>query len=54
MYINKGGKILVEATQKSLSCKLRRVDTVKTASRKALPDRRFSYKISRGQPSLLG
>ena len=44
---------LVEATQKSFSCKLRRVSTVKTASRKALPDKRFSYKITRGHPSLL-
>jgi alkaline phosphatase D len=44
---------LVEATQKNFSCKLRRVDTVKTASRKALPDKRFSYRIARGEPSLL-
>ena len=44
---------LVEATQKSFSCKLRRVSTVKTASRKALPDKRFSYRITRGHPSLL-
>jgi hypothetical protein len=26
---------------------------VKRPSRKALPDKRFSYRISRGQPSLL-
>jgi hypothetical protein len=26
---------------------------VKRPSRRALPDRRFSYRISRGQPSLL-
>jgi hypothetical protein len=44
---------LVEATQKHFSCKLRRVDTVKRASHKALPDKRFSYRISRGEPSLL-
>ena len=44
---------LVEATQSHFSCKLRRVDTIKTVSRKALPDKRFSYKISRGEPSLL-
>jgi alkaline phosphatase D len=44
---------LVEATQKSFSCKLRRVDTIKTRSRKALPDKRFSYRIARGEPSLL-
>jgi alkaline phosphatase D len=44
---------LVEATQKSFSCKLRRVNTIKTASREALPDKRFSYRISRGEPSLL-
>ncbi len=44
---------LVEATQSHLSCKLRRVDTIKTASHKALPDKRFSYRISRGHPSLL-
>ena len=44
---------LVEATQKSFSCKLRRVSTVKTDSRKALPDKRFSYRITRGHPSLL-
>jgi hypothetical protein len=29
------------------------VDTVKRPSRKALPDRRFSYRIGRGEPSLL-
>jgi alkaline phosphatase D len=44
---------LVEATQKDFKCVLRRVDTVKTVSRKALPDRRFSYRITRGEPSLL-
>jgi alkaline phosphatase D len=44
---------LVEATQKSFSCKLRRLDTVKTSSRKALPDKRFTYRIGRGEPSLL-
>jgi alkaline phosphatase D len=44
---------LVEATQKGLSCVLRRVDTAKRPSRKALPDRRFSYRIGRGEPSLL-
>ena len=44
---------LVEATQKGLSCVLRRVDTAKRPSRKALPDKRFSYRIGRGEPSLL-
>ena len=44
---------LVTANQRSLACTLRRIDTVKRPSRKALPDRRFSYRISRGQPSLL-
>lgn len=44
---------LVEATQDHFSCKLRRVDTIKRASRKALPDKRFSYRIARGEPSLL-
>jgi alkaline phosphatase D len=44
---------LVTANQRSLACTLRRVDTVKRPSRKALPDRRFSYRIARGQPSLL-
>jgi alkaline phosphatase D len=44
---------LVTANQRSLACTLRRVDTIKRQSRKALPDRRFSYRISRGQPSLL-
>jgi alkaline phosphatase D len=44
---------LVEATQDHFSCKLRRVDTVKTPSRTALPDKRFSYRITRGHPSLL-
>ena len=44
---------LVEATQGHFSCKLRRVNTVKTASHKALPDKRYSYRIGRGEPSLL-
>ncbi|MEA2331964.1 MAG: alkaline phosphatase [Thermoleophilaceae bacterium] len=44
---------LVTATQEGLSCTLRRVDTVKRPSRKALPDKRFSYRIGRGEPSLL-
>jgi alkaline phosphatase D len=44
---------LVTATEKSLTCTLRRVDTVKRRSRTALPDRRFSYRITRGRPSLL-
>ena len=44
---------LVEATQQHFSCKLRRIDTVKTVSSKALPDKRFSYRIARGEPSLL-
>jgi hypothetical protein len=29
------------------------VDTVKRPSRTALPDRRFSYRITRGRPNLL-
>jgi hypothetical protein len=29
------------------------VNTIKTASHKALPNKRFSYRISRGEPSLL-
>jgi alkaline phosphatase D len=44
---------LVEATQQGLSCVLRRVDTVKRRTKKALPDKRFSYRITRGHPSLL-
>jgi alkaline phosphatase D len=44
---------LVSANQRSLACTLRRVDTVKRPSRTALPDRRFSYRITRGHPSLL-
>ena len=44
---------LVTATQKSFKCTLRRVDTVKRRSRTALPDRRFTYKVGRGRPSLL-
>jgi hypothetical protein len=45
---------LVDATQRAFACTLRRVDTVKRASRTALPNRRFSYRIGRGEPSLLG
>ena len=44
---------LVTATNKSFQCVLRRVESVKRRSRTALPDKRFTYKISRGQPSLL-
>jgi alkaline phosphatase D len=44
---------LVTANQRSLSCTLRRVDTIKRRSWKALPVGRFSYRIARGQPSLL-
>ena len=44
---------LVAASRRSLACTLRRVETVKRPSRKALPDRRFSYRITRGRPSLL-
>jgi alkaline phosphatase D len=44
---------LVEATQRGFACTLRRVDTVKRPSRNALSDRRFSYRIGRGEPSLL-
>jgi alkaline phosphatase D len=45
---------LVAANQRSLACTLRRVETVKRPSPKALPDRRFSYRVTRGHPSLLG
>ena len=45
---------LVEATRKGFSCTLRRVETVKRRSSKPLPDKRFSYRIGRGEPSLLG
>ena len=45
---------LVTATQRGFSCTLRRVDTVKRLSRTTLPDRRFAYRIARGEPSLLG
>ena len=44
---------LVEASQKGFKCTLRRTETVKRRSAKALPDRRFTYRIGRGQPSLL-
>ena len=44
---------LVTATQDNFKCVLRRVDTVKRRSRTALPDKRYTYKIGRGQPSLL-
>jgi alkaline phosphatase D len=44
---------LVTATDKSFKCTLRRVDTVKRRSRTALPDQRFTYRITRGRPSLL-
>jgi alkaline phosphatase D len=45
---------LVAATQKGFKCTLRRVEGVKSRSqRKALPDKRFTYRIGRGQPSLL-
>lgn len=44
---------LVTATDDDLKCTFRRIDTVKRRSRTALPDRRFSYRITRGHPSLL-
>ncbi len=44
---------LVKATQKGFKCTLKRVDTVKRRSRTELPDQRYTYKIGRGQPSLL-
>jgi alkaline phosphatase D len=44
---------LVTASQKGFRCTLRRVETIKRPSRKALPDRRFDYRIGRGEPSLL-
>jgi alkaline phosphatase D len=44
---------LVTAGRRGLKCTLRRVDTVKRRSRMALPDERFSYRIGRGEPSLL-
>jgi hypothetical protein len=43
----------VTATEKGLTCTLRRVETVKRRTRTALPDRRFTYRITRGRPSLL-
>lgn len=44
---------LVEASQRDFRCTLRRVDKVKYLSRTALPDERFSFRITPGQPSLL-
>ena len=44
---------LVAAGPRSLTCKLRRVATIKTRSKRALPDRRFTYRLARGEPSLL-
>jgi alkaline phosphatase D len=44
---------LVKATQKGFKCTLKRVDTVKRRSRTELPDQRYTYRIGRGQPSLL-
>jgi alkaline phosphatase D len=44
---------LVTAGQRGLKCTLRRVDTVKSRAHEALPDRRFTYRIGRGAPSLL-
>jgi alkaline phosphatase D len=44
---------LVRAGPKSFSCTLRRAATIKSRSRQALPDRRFTYRLARGEPSLL-
>ena len=44
---------LVTATDDDLKCTFRRIDSVKRRSRTALPDNRFSYRITRGHPSLL-
>jgi alkaline phosphatase D len=45
---------LAEATREGFRCTLRRVETVKRRSANALPAKRFSYRIERGRPSLLG
>jgi len=44
---------LVTATRNSFECTLRRVDTVKRPSRTTLPDKRFTYRVAPGEPSLL-
>jgi len=44
---------VVTATDDDLRCIFRRIDTVKRRSRTALPDRRFTYRITPGRPSLL-
>jgi len=44
---------LVTAGPKALTCTLRRAATIKTRSRQALPDSRFTYRLARGEPSLL-
>ncbi|HEX5894803.1 MAG TPA: alkaline phosphatase D family protein [Thermoleophilaceae bacterium] len=44
---------LVTAGPKSFSCTLRRTATIKSRSREALPGRRFTYRLARGEPSLL-
>jgi alkaline phosphatase D len=44
---------LVKASRRGFECTLRRVPTVKQRTNAALPDKRFSYRIGRGAPSLL-
>ena len=44
---------LVTAGRNSFKCTLRRVDTIKRRAFEALPDKRFTYRIGRGEPSLL-
>jgi alkaline phosphatase D len=45
---------LVKASSKSFRCTLRRVDTVKRASTRALPTDGYAYQVHRGHPSILG
>ncbi len=44
---------LVTASQSSFRCTFRRVAGTKTRSKRTLPDKRFSYRVQRGRPSLL-
>ena len=44
---------LVTAGRNSFKCTLRRVDTIKRRAFEPLPDKRFTYRIGRGEPSLL-
>jgi alkaline phosphatase D len=45
---------VVKASAKSFRCTLRRVDTVKRASTRALPTDGYAYQVHRGHPSILG